>query len=213
MLICMPPCLFFADRTGILRHLSFTVTVKEGRIASLHFVYIYYPCIFHWLPWETKWHLPPTHIIWLLFSPFQRNFWSIEDCHSYRPDTEKNSSDSQGTQLLGISLVYSFFNINIEMQIIKHRNICHLKILLIRSSLFIRSGTLVIHFISFAVFNFSLPVFLFYSIKDKFSGIKWKAVHRIYALSALPHKSIIHGTCDYGLLHLVAVVVFFPCPC
>lgn len=125
----------------------------------------------------------------------------------------KNSSDSQGTQLSGISLVYSFFNINIEMQIIKHRNICHLKILLIRSSLFIRPETLVIHFISFAVFNFSLPVFLFYSIKDKFSGIKWKAVHRLYALSTLPHKSIIHGTCDYGLLHLVAVVVFFPCPC
>lgn len=76
------------------------------------------------------------------------------------------------------------------MQIIKYKKICHLRILLIRYWQFFRPGTLVTPFISFAVFYFSLPVFLFYSMKDKFSGIKCMAVHRIYALFALPHQSL-----------------------
>lgn len=103
---------------------------------------------------------------------------------------KKSSRDSQGAQFSGFCLVYTFFNINIEMEIIKYKKICHLRILLIRYWQFFRPGTLVTPFISFAVFYFSLPIFLFYSTKDKFSGIKCMAVHRIYALFALPHQSL-----------------------
>lgn len=77
------------------------------------------------------------------------------------------------------------------MQIIKHKKIYHLSILLIRYWLLSRPGTLVTSFNYIAVFNFSLPLFMFYSMKDKFSGITCIAVHRIYALSTLPHQSFV----------------------
>lgn len=76
------------------------------------------------------------------------------------------------------------------MQIIKHKKIYHLSILLIRYWLFSRPGTLV-SFNYTAVFHFSLSLFTFYSMNGKFSGIKCIAVHRIYALSTLPHQSFV----------------------
>lgn len=59
---------------------------------------------------------------------------------------KKTSSGSQGTHSSGVWLVYSFFNISSEMQIIKHQKIYHLSILLIRYWLLSRPGTLVTSF-------------------------------------------------------------------